>query len=111
MNLDHYELRAGINLYTFEFVSEGSKGKISKVIRFQRLGVHNLYNLAFGDKDPATGKFDDRTVTNNGDSNKVLATVVSAIYAFTERNPDSWIYGTGRTAARSRLYQKLSKFN
>lgn len=40
----------------------------------------NLYNLAFGDKNPLTGEIDDKIVTDNGDSEKVLATVVAAVY-------------------------------
>jgi hypothetical protein len=50
MILDRYELKAGRNLTTFEFLSEGKKGKIVKVIQFQQMNLENLYNLAFGDK-------------------------------------------------------------
>jgi hypothetical protein len=32
MILDRYELKAGNNLTTFEFLSEGTKGQIQKVI-------------------------------------------------------------------------------
>jgi hypothetical protein len=69
------------------------------------MNLHNLYNLAFGDKNLETGQIDDKVVTDNGDSEKVLATVVSAIYAFVDRFPDSWIYATGNTASRTRLYR------
>lgn len=44
-------------------------------------------------------------ISNNGDSEMVLATVVSAIYAFTDKNPDAWIYATGSTKSRTRLYR------
>jgi hypothetical protein len=44
-------------------------------------------------------------ITDNGDADKVLATVVSAIYAFTYKYPDSWIYATGSTAAKTRFYR------
>lgn len=87
MILDRYELKAGKNLTTFEFLSEGKKGKIVKVIQFQQMNLENLYNLAFGDKNSDTGKLDDQIITDNGDSAKVLATVVSAIYAFADRYP------------------------
>lgn len=105
MILDRYELKAGRNLTTFEFLSEGKNGKIVKVIQFQKMNIENLYNLAFGDKNADTGKVDDQVITDNGDSEKVLATVVAAIYAFADRYPDSWIYATGSTAARTRLYR------
>ncbi|MDQ3683876.1 MAG: hypothetical protein M3352_12520, partial [Bacteroidota bacterium] len=45
------------------------------------------------------------TVTDNGDSEKVLATVVAAIYAFAGKYPDAWVYATGSTEARTRLYR------
>lgn len=105
MTLDRYEIKAGNNLTTFEFLSEGRNGQILKIIQFQQMNLDNLYNLAFGDKDLKTGKIDDKVVTDNGDSEKVLATVVSAIYAFANRYPDSWIYATGSTASRTRLYR------
>jgi hypothetical protein len=105
MILDRYEIKAGRNLTTFEFLSEGRKGQILKIIQFQQMNLHNLYNLAFGDKNLETGQIDDKVVTDNGDSEKVLATVVSAIYAFVDRFPDSWIYATGNTASRTRLYR------
>ncbi|MEO5997024.1 MAG: hypothetical protein ABIN89_09810 [Chitinophagaceae bacterium] len=52
-----------------------------------------------------TGEIDDKIVTDNGDSEKVLATVVAAVYAFCDRFPNAWIYATGSTAARTRLYK------
>jgi len=105
MKLDRYELKAGRSLTTFEFLSEGRKGKIIKVVQFQKMNIPNLYNLGFGDKSPATGEVDDMAVTDNGDSGKVLATVVAAIYAFADKYPDAWIYATGSTEARTRLYR------
>jgi hypothetical protein len=105
MKLDRYELSAGQNLTAFEFLSEGRKGKIIKVIQFQQMNFKNLYNLAFGDKNLVTGQIDDKVVTDNGDAEKVLATVVSALYAFANQYPNAWVYATGSTAARTRLYQ------
>ncbi len=105
MKLDRYELKAGRNLTTFEFLSEGRKGKILKVIQFQQINLPNLYNLAFGDKNPVTEELDDQVVTDNGDSEKVLATVVAAVYAFADKYPSVWVYATGSTEARTRLYR------
>ena len=105
MILDRYELKAGSNLTTFEFLSEGKKGKIVKVVQFQKMNIENLYNLAFGDKNLGTGKLDDKIITDNGDSEKVLATVVAAIYAFADYYPESWVYATGSTTSRTRLYR------
>ena len=105
MKLDRYELKSDTGLTTFDFLSEGPKGKIEKIIQFSIVNQNNLYNLAFGDKNPFSGEIDDRIVTDNNDSEKVLATVVAAIYAFCDKCPDAWIYATGSTAARTRLYR------
>lgn len=87
MKLDRYELKSDEQLTTFEFLSEGTKGKIEKIIQFSLVNQNNLFNLAFGGKDPETGEIDDRIVTDNGDSEKVLATVVAAVYAFCGKFP------------------------
>ena len=87
MKLDRYELKSDEQLTTFEFLSEGPKGKIEKIIQFSLVNQDNLYNLAFGDRNRLTGEIDDRIVTDNGDSEKVLATVVAAVYAFCDRFP------------------------
>jgi hypothetical protein len=67
--------------------------------------MKGFYNLSFGDKDPITGFVSDLTVTDNGDSQKVLATVAATLYAFTMEKPDATIIATGSTAARTRLYR------
>ena len=73
--------------------------------------MKGLYNLAFGDKDIETGEIDDKVISNNGDSEKVLTTVVATVYAFFDKYPDAWIYATGSTKARTRLYKMgISKF-
>lgn len=91
MKLDRYELKAGRNLTAFEFLSDGPKGQIRKLIQFQQMNLPNLYNLAFGDINPDTGELDDKVITGNGDSEKVLASVVAAIYAFAGQYPNGWI--------------------
>ncbi|HEY4198818.1 MAG TPA: hypothetical protein VGM63_24930 [Mucilaginibacter sp.] len=111
MKLDHYQLKAGRNLTTFEFISEGPKGRIPKLIQFMPTNYENLYNLAFGDKHSETGEIDDLVVSNNNDSELVLATVVATMYAFTDKYPDALVYATGSTKARTRLYKiGISKY-
>lgn len=90
---------------TFEFISEGKKGLINKIVCYQPTNVKGIYKLAFGDKDHSTGEIDDTAISNNGDSEKVLATVVATLYAFTDKYPDVWVYATGSTKARTRLYR------
>jgi hypothetical protein len=111
MNQPKYELQADDVLSTYEFTSVGVKGKIVKLIQFAPTNNHKVFNLAFGDKNHHSGQIDDLVISNNGDSEIVLATVVSAVYSFTEKYPDSWIYATGSTKSRNRLYRMgISKY-
>ena len=105
MKIEKYALKAESNLTVFEFVSEGPRGFIRKLIQFQETNEPNLYNLAFGDKNPETGEVDDLVVSDNGDSEKVLATVIAALYAFFDKHPGAFVYATGSTRARTRLYR------
>jgi hypothetical protein len=89
----------------YEFTSNGPKGEIQKIVKYSETNLKEVYNLAFGDKDPLTGKINYDTISNNADSDIVLATVVSTVYAFTEKYPDAWIFATGSTKSRNRLYR------
>ena len=62
MNLPKYTLKAEADLTVFEFVSEGPKGSISKLIVFSETNLKEFYNLAFGDKDEKTGRINDKSV-------------------------------------------------
>ena len=104
MHLPQYEIIPDESSYKFTFISEGKNGAIEKVILYEEV-IEGIFNLGFGDKDPITGAINDRSVTNNGDTEKVLSSVVSAIYAFTEKFPEAWIYAEGSTPSRTRLYQ------
>jgi len=105
MKLPRYELKAEKSLMVFEFISEGYKGEIPKLIMFSETSVKKIYNLAFGDKNIETNEIDDIVVSNNGDSEKVLATVVAAVHTFTDNYPEMWVYATGSSKARTRLYR------
>jgi hypothetical protein len=102
---ERYSLEASFDLTTFEFTSVGPKGKIEKVVVYSEINLKNVFNLAFGDKDPITGYLNDLSVTNNGDSQKVLATVATTLYAFINEYPHASVIATGSTLARTRLYR------
>ena len=102
---NHYSVDASPDFQTFEFVSTGVKGNITKVVRYSEINIKGFYNLGFGDKDPITGFLSDSTVTNNGDSQKVLATVAKTLYVFTDNYPHVTVIATGNTQARTRLYR------
>lgn len=103
--LPRYELKSDESLTVFEFVSIGRKGEIPKIIQYSETNLKGFYNLGFGDKDLQTGEVDDKTISDNGDSQKVLATVAATVYAFTDKYPEAWIYATGSTKSRTRLYR------
>ena len=105
MKIDKYALKAESTLTVFEFISEGPNGVIRKLIHFQETNEPGLYNLAFGDRKTGLDEVDDLAASNNGDSEKVLATVVAALYAFFDKHPEAFVYATGSTRARTRLYR------
>lgn len=105
MKLEKYELKSGEQLEVFEFVSIGQKGKISKIVQYSPTNYKDLYNLGFGDKNVETGEIDDTVISNNGDSERVLATVVATLYAFIDKHKDALVYATGSTKSRTRLYR------
>jgi hypothetical protein len=105
MKIDKYPVIVGETSMVFEFISEGIRGRISKLVIYSKTHLHNFYNLGFGDKDDITGNINDEVVTNNGDSEKVLATVASTLYIFMEKFPDAMVFVTGSTKARTRLYR------
>lgn len=93
-----YQYRSEELLLFYEFISEGPKGRIKKVVEYTETRTENVYNLGFGDYDETTKSINDLSITNNGDSLKVLATVTSTVYAFTEKYPKAWILATGSTS-------------
>jgi hypothetical protein len=105
MKHSRYQYRSEDLLHFFEFVSEGPKGFIKKMVVYSKTDTENVYNLGFGDYDENTNGINDLSVTNNGDSLKVLATVGSTVYAFTRKYPKAWIFATGSSAVRTRLYR------
>ena len=105
MRNEQYDLDIDDASITFEFVSEGPKGNIKKRVMYQRIKDTHTYNLAFGDVDAETNKLDDKVVSNNNDTEKVLTTVASTVYIFIKKYSDATILARGSTASRTRLYQ------
>lgn len=64
-----------------------------------------VFNLAFGDWMENAKKVSDKTVTNNNDREKILATVASTVLDFIDHHPGSIVYAEGSTPSRTRLYQ------
>ena len=107
MQLEKYDVRTTENRNRFEFVSVGRSGAVLKVVEFIPLYEDGrIYNLGFGDINPVTGDWDNKAVTNNGDRNKILATVAALVVAFLDGHPTVTVYAEGSTPSRNRLYQR-----
>jgi uncharacterized protein DUF6934 len=89
---------------SFKFLSIGNNGCIPKQVLFTPTLKPNVFNLAFGDINE-NGDLDDLTISNNGDRNKILATILNVVDKYTNRFPDRYIFFAGSTAHRTRLYR------
>jgi hypothetical protein len=105
MKYEKYEdLVISSDFLEYSFVSTGPKGDIRKIVQFEYIKDIDSYNLSFCDVK-ANGTLDDLVVSDNKDRNKILATVADAVTMFCEKHPNAWIYFTGSTAERTRLYK------
>lgn len=105
MKQERYEnLSISNNHLEYEFSSIGPKGVILKIIQFTPTQNPLIANLAFGNKKE-DGSIDDITRNDNKDRNKILATVFSALTIFFQTYPDKWVFFTGSTPERTRLYR------
>lgn len=105
MLTDLYPLDISPDYKTYHFISSGPKGDIFKMVRYSVYTNTNIVNMGFGDYDYTTATLNDRSVTNNGDTRKVLATVVSTLFIFTNHYPNAIVFARGSTPVRTRLYQ------
>lgn len=104
------ELKITDDYSIFEFVSFGAAGKIPKRIEFIPTESPDFFNLAFGDIDER-GEIDDYSISNNGDRNKILATVAYTVEIYLNKYPDRWVYFRGSTEERTRLYRMAVGIN
>lgn len=87
----------------YRFDSIGIKGVIQKIVVYQPLERENEFNLAL--LDYVGGRFSDSSISDNGDMEKVLATVVLTFDYFFALQPQASIVFSGSDAARTRLYK------
>ena len=104
MNLPKYPVSADDERFLYEFISEGFRGSIKKTAIYSEI-EDGLFNLAFGDWNEKLNKLDDSIRSNNGDREKILATVASTAIDFTDRFPQAEIFTEGSTPARTLLHQ------
>ncbi len=107
MDIEKYDYVINEMLLDYEFESDGPRGKIKKLVSFvpQNVGGTTYFNLGFGDLIVETGKINDLSVSDNKDTQKILATIAATVLEFTNHFPDMMVYARGSTPARTRLYQ------
>jgi hypothetical protein len=105
MELPRYQISTNEDQTVFKFISDGPKGKITKIVLYQPMNEIDLYNLALGDLDHNTGEIDFDSKTNNRDRNVILATVSETVYGFLFNRPYCSIHFRGSDTIRTRLYQ------
>ncbi|GAA3975559.1 DUF6934 family protein [Mucilaginibacter dorajii] len=107
MNLKSYPCLIKNDYLDYEFYSEGPNGRIKKAVRFTRMTHEEpiFYNLGFGDVSQETDLIDDNIVSNNDDRDIVLATVAKTVIDFTNIHGNHYVFATGSTSSRTRLYQ------
>jgi hypothetical protein len=105
LRLPSYKFYTNTSRYDYEFESQGAKGIIKKIARFDII-ERNFFNFGFGDLDVKTGNISDNIISNNGDRDIVLATVAKIIYDFVNHFPEATILIKGTDASRTRLYQQ-----
>lgn len=104
------DMSASPDFERFDFVSAGKFGNIHKRISFVPIVSTRVYNLAFGDISEH-GEVDYHSVSDNGDRNKILATLAKAVELYTLKYPERWIYFAGSTKERTRLYRMAIGLN
>jgi len=111
MQYDNYPaFHIADDLSVFDFYSIGKNGMIHKRIAFMRTDKAGVYNLAFGDVNNA-GEIDDFKISDNGDRNKILATVAKAVFEYVKEYPRRWVFFQGSTTERTRLYRMAIGLN
>jgi hypothetical protein len=118
MQIEKYQVETTVDslIYTFESVG---KTTIKKVVEYTKVNPIYLdlpsnievYNLGFGDWDDEINDFKDKITSNNGDMEKVLATVANTVFSFWRNYPDASIFFQGsqiqgEEPLRTYLYQR-----
>lgn len=105
MKQKHYKYIRDEDCLWFEFDSVSEHKTVKKVVSYTPFQDNpELFNLALADAFP-DGSFSDKSVTNNDDMEKVMATVIQTLLRFFEKYPTKMIYVEGSTVERTRLYR------
>jgi hypothetical protein len=104
LHAPYMHLQALRDFSAFQFTSAGLAGSVTREVRFNGQKDAGVYNLDLRDL-PVSKKDDPGRVTNQGDMNTVLATLVQIIEIYTERYPRRSIRLRGDTQEKAHLYR------
>ena len=111
MNYPRYQTLTVSPDYTiYTFTSSGLKGDFEIEVQFIPIEDTNYYNLGFGALDD-NRQIDDTIVLNNGDRDKILATVAGFVKEFLDKYTKARVAFTGSTPSRTRLYRRALSLN
>ena len=124
MQIEKYKTETSVRglIYTFESIGEKIIQKMvvySKIENPEDIGLSFdsiVYNLGFGDFNEKANSLDDQIISENGDTEKVLATVAETVNKFWTLYPNANIFFTGSVPEgekprRTRLYQmKINRY-
>ncbi|MCL2098563.1 MAG: hypothetical protein FWH23_07400 [Bacteroidales bacterium] len=99
-NIDRYEIFADSS-FDYYFFSEGPNGKIKKQVCFRETDLKNYYQLNFG--DVIEGNIKEDVVSDNKDTDKVIATISWILFRFVQQSPSRHVRFSGLTVSRKRL--------
>lgn len=105
MDKPFYHFRIGANALQYTFVSEGPR-PVTKLVAYAETDEPDLFNLSLADIE-ADGIPNYLSVRNNGDLERIMATVAQTLLAFFRHHPTATVAFSGSTPARIRLYQAV----
>jgi hypothetical protein len=97
MDIERCQTSISIDHKIYSFVSKGDNVNFIKKVIFSETDQDGLYNLSLGDYNAGTKEIDYYFISDNGDKDKILATVVACFFSFFKYNAKAWIYVYGST--------------
>ncbi|MFY7734415.1 MAG: DUF6934 family protein [Bacteroidia bacterium] len=105
MKQQYYKYLRDEDCLWFEFESVSNQKTVRKIVVYTPFQDNpDVFNLALADA-LSDGSYSDKTVTNNEDMEKVMATVIRTMLRFFEKYPTKMVSVEGSTAERTRLYR------
>ena len=103
MNKPFYNFQVGAEARNFSFSSAGPR-PVEKRIIYAETTLPDFFNLALADLEE-DGSLNFYSVRNNGDLERIMATIAQTLLVFFQHYPTAKVAFTGSTTARTRLYQ------